>query len=188
MRDSSNTGWAGLAAFAVIRLLVAGDVMAGETGRRGHVVSAAPRRIVVSIPDRKLAVVEADAILRVFDVAVGAPSSPSPIGTFIIVSRLENPTYYGSGKVIAPGPDNPLGTRWLGLSLAGYGIHGTDRPSSIGHARSHGCIRLRNQDVEVLFPLVRAGDIVELHAERPAEFRTLLATTGPVPEAVLASR
>lgn len=189
MSDGS-TGWAGLAAVAVIRLLAADDVMAGTGPRdRGTVRpdvavaerpdagTARARRIVVSIPDRKLAVVEAGVVLRLFDVSVGAPSSPSPVGTFTVVTRLENPTYYGSEKVIGPGPSNPLGTRWLGLSLPHYGIHGTDKPSSIGHARSHGCIRLRNQDVEALFPLVRAGDVVELHAERPAGFEEWEAGT-----------
>jgi len=131
------------------------------------------RRVVVSIPDRKLAVVENDAVIRVFHVAVGAPESPSPVGTFTIVNRVTNPTYYHPGKVIAPGSTNPVGTRWIGLSEKGFGIHGTDDPKSIGHARSHGCIRLRNQDVERLFALVRGGDVVELHAERTPEIAEL---------------
>jgi len=131
------------------------------------------RRVVVSIPDRKLAVVENDAVIRVFNVAVGAPESPSPVGTFTVVNRVTNPTYYRPGKVIAPGSTNPVGTRWIGLSEKGFGIHGTDDPKSIGHARSHGCIRLRNQDVERLFALVRGGDVVELHAERTPEIAEL---------------
>jgi lipoprotein-anchoring transpeptidase ErfK/SrfK len=96
---------------------------------------------------------------------VGAASTPSPIGTFTIVNRIPNPTYYRPGKVVGPGAANPLGTRWIGLSEKGYGIHGTDNPRSIGYAKSHGCIRLRNADVERLFERVRAGDVVELHAE-----------------------
>lgn len=131
------------------------------------------RRVVVSIPDRKLALVENDEVVRVFSVAVGAPSSPSPVGTFTIVNRVPNPTYYHPGKVIAPGATNPVGTRWIGLSERGFGIHGTDDPQSIGHARSHGCIRLRNADVEMLFDLVRGGDVVELHAERTPEIAAL---------------
>jgi len=127
-----------------------------------------PRRVVVSIPDRKLAVLENDIVVRLFSVAVGSPSSPSPVGTFTIVNRIDRPTYYAPGKVIPPNARNPLGTRWLGLSVKGYGIHGTDVPNSIGHARSHGCIRLRNRDVEELFEMLRPGDIVELHAERTA--------------------
>src|SRR5262249_6576688 len=125
-------------------------------------------RIVVSIPDRKLAVVENGDVVGVFAVAVGADVSPSPVGTFTIVTRIPHPTYYKPGKVIGPGAANPLGTRWIGLSEKGYGIHGTDQPRSIGFAKSHGCIRLRNADVERLFAMVRVGDVVEL-ADEPVE-------------------
>ena len=128
-------------------------------------IATAPRRIIVSIADRRLVVVEHDQILATFPVAVGAPTSPSPVGTFTVINRVANPTYYRPGTVIPPGPRNPIGTRWIGLSHKGYGIHGTDVPSSIGYAKSHGCIRLRNADVERLFEQVRAGDIVELRAE-----------------------
>jgi lipoprotein-anchoring transpeptidase ErfK/SrfK len=124
------------------------------------------RRIVVSIPDRKLALVDDGRVVKVYETAVGAKVSPSPTGTFEIVTRIPHPTYYHKGKVIGPGKSNPLGTRWLGLSLKGYGIHGTNVPQSIGHAASHGCIRLRNSDVEDLFKRVQAGDVVELHGER----------------------
>ncbi|HEU5258886.1 MAG TPA: L,D-transpeptidase [Vicinamibacterales bacterium] len=135
------------------------------------------RRLVVSIPDRKLAVIENNEVVEVFTVAVGAPNSPSPTGTFTIVNRVANPTYYHPGKVIAPGPQNPIGTRWIGLNQKGYGIHGTDQPSSIGYAKSHGCIRLRNADVERLFERVRTGDVVELHAERTPELDQLFPST-----------
>ncbi len=131
------------------------------------------RRVIVSLPDRKLAVVENNRILARFDVSVGAPSTPSPVGTFTIVNRISLPTYYRPGKVIPPGANNPLGTRWLGLSQKGYGIHGTDQPRSIGHAQSLGCIRLRNADIERLFEHVRAGDAVELHGERTEELARL---------------
>jgi L,D-transpeptidase ErfK/SrfK len=133
------------------------------------------RRVIVSIPDRKLALVENGRIVSVYPVAVGAPVSPSPVGTFSIVNRVSNPTYYKTGKVVGPGTTNPVGTRWIGLSAKGYGIHGTDAPASIGYAKSHGCIRLRNQDIERLFERVRAGDVVELHAERTAEIAQLFA-------------
>jgi hypothetical protein len=58
-----------------------------------------------------------------------------------------------------------LGTRWLGLSLKGFGIHGTNVPSSIGRKASHGCIRMRNRDIEELFELIQVGSVVELHGE-----------------------
>jgi lipoprotein-anchoring transpeptidase ErfK/SrfK len=135
--------------------------------------TATARRIVVSLADRKLVVLEGERVLARFDVAVGKPSTPSPVGTFTIVNRVTDPTYYHSGRVVAPGPRNPVGTRWMGLSLKGYGIHGTDAPQSIGFARSTGCIRLRNADVERLFEHVRTGDVVELRAARTPDIATL---------------
>jgi lipoprotein-anchoring transpeptidase ErfK/SrfK len=136
-------------------------------------VVTSPRRVVVSLVDRKLALVENERVVEVFDVAIGAPTTPSPVGTFAIVTRVTNPTYYRPGKIVPPGATNPIGTRWIGLSQKGYGIHGTDQPRSIGFAKSSGCIRLRNADVERLFEKVRAGDVVELHAERTAEIAKL---------------
>jgi L,D-transpeptidase ErfK/SrfK len=151
--------------------------MIGRADAADTANEASVRRLVVSIPDRKLAVVENNHVVEVFAVAVGAPTSPSPTGTFTIVNRVANPTYYHPGKVIAPGPQNPIGTRWIGLNQKGYGIHGTDQPSSIGYAQSHGCIRLRNADVERLFERVRPGDVVELHAERTPELDQLFTST-----------
>ncbi|HEY3093374.1 MAG TPA: L,D-transpeptidase [Vicinamibacterales bacterium] len=158
--------------------VVVAGMLAGTRAQAADAVNseALGRRVVVSIPDRKLAVVENNAVVQVFDVAVGAPSTPSPSGTFTIVNRVANPTYYHPGTVIAPGARNPIGTRWIGLNQKGYGIHGTDQPSSIGYAKSHGCIRLRNADVERLFERVRPGDVVELHAERTPEIDQLFAT------------
>lgn len=127
------------------------------------------RTVLVSIPDRKLAVMEGDDVLATFDVAVGADVSPSPTGEFQIVNRVANPTYYHPGSIIPSGKGNPVGTRWLGLSLKGYGIHGTNAPRSIGKAASHGCIRLRNRDVEQLFTMVRVGDVVQIRGERDDE-------------------
>ena len=118
--------------------------------------------MLVSIADRKLAVLDGDEVIATFPVAVGAADSPSPTGEFQIVSRVSNPTYYRPGTVIPSGKNNPLGTRWVGLSEKGYGIHGTNAPRSVGHAASHGCIRLRNRDMEKLFTMVRVGDAVEI--------------------------
>jgi len=127
------------------------------------------RRIVVSIPDHKLALIENGRVVRIYSVAVGAPESPSPSGEFQIAQRLENPTYYKPGVVIGPGGNNPLGTRWMGLNVKGFGIHGTNQPNSIGKNASHGCVRLRNEDAEDLFARVRVGDRVSLVAERDEE-------------------
>ncbi len=145
------------------------------------------RRIVVSIPDRKLALVEDGRVVKTYAVAVGAKISPSPAGEFHIVHRITQPTYYAPGKIIAPGPANPLGTRWLGLSQKGYGIHGTNELGSIGRNVSHGCVRMRNGDIEELFELVRAGDWVELHAERTVELAEIFGGKQEIPRAALAA-
>jgi lipoprotein-anchoring transpeptidase ErfK/SrfK len=160
-----------MAALTGVMLLAAAEAWAQEkTGRPA-------RRIVVSIPDCKLAVLEDDRVLKVYPTAVGAPASPSPVGEFTIVQHLTDPTWYTRGRVVPPGKSNPLGTRWLGLSAKGYGIHGTNVPSSIGHKVSHGCIRMRNRDVEELFGMVETGDTVELVGERTAETERLFGQT-----------
>ncbi|MCC6394364.1 MAG: L,D-transpeptidase [Bryobacterales bacterium] len=138
----------------------------------------ADRRILISIPDRKILLLEDGHVLKVYDIAVGKPSTPSPQGEFRIVNRIVKPAWYSSGKVVPPGPQNPLGTRWLGLSAPGYGIHGTNSPGSIGKAASHGCIRMRNRDVEELFQLVEVGDAVELRGTRSALAAMGLAAAG----------
>jgi lipoprotein-anchoring transpeptidase ErfK/SrfK len=125
--------------------------------------------VLVSIADRKLAVVENGKVLAYFPVAVGSEASPSPTGEFVIVRRVANPTYYHAGVVLPAGQDNPVGTRWMGLNVKGYGIHGTNAPASIGHATSHGCIRLRNRDVERLFAMLHVGDVVKIRGERDEE-------------------
>jgi len=128
--------------------------------------ASARRTVLVSILDRKLAVIEGERVIAQFPIAVGAATSPSPTGEFQIINRITNPTYYHAGSVIASGKDNPIGTRWVGLSQKGYGIHGTNAPRSVGHAASHGCIRLRNRDMERLFAMLRVGDVVQIRGER----------------------
>lgn len=165
MSPSRGTTWILKATLAFAAAASSVPALAADRDRP----APSARRIVVSIPDRKLALIEDDRVVSVYPVAVGAPVSPSPIGTFTVVTRVSNPTYYKPGTVIGPGAANPIGTRWIGLSEKGFGIHGTDQPRSIGFAKSHGCIRLRNADVEKLFARVRTGDLVELHAERTPE-------------------
>jgi len=127
------------------------------------------RAVLVSLVDRKLAVIDNGVVIATFQVAVGARVSPSPTGEFKIISRVSNPTYYHRGTVIPTGKDNPVGTRWVGLNLKGYGIHGTNAPRSIGRAASHGCIRLRNRDMERLFTMLQIGDAVRIRSERDEE-------------------
>lgn len=162
-----------LLSFAVVDAAAAQD-----TQSNSQLVSR--RLVLVSLADRQLAVIDDGNIIARFAVAVGAADSPSPVGHFRIVNRVSNPTYYRPGSVIPSGKNNPVGTRWVGLSQKSYGIHGTNVPRSIGRAASHGCIRLRNRDMERLFTLVRVGDVVEIHGERDEQVAQVFGgTAGP---------
>ena len=156
-----------LAAITGVMLMAVAEAMAQENRTR------TARRIVVSIPDRKLAILEEGRVLKVWSTAVGASRTPSPVGSYTVVVRVPEPTWYYKGKVVPPGKGNPLGTRWMGLSAKGYGIHGTNAPSSIGRNASHGCIRMRNRDVEELFGMVAVGDEVELYEERSEDLELI---------------
>jgi lipoprotein-anchoring transpeptidase ErfK/SrfK len=99
-----------------------------------------------------------------FGVAVGMPQYPTPLGRFSIVVKERNPWWnppsagWAAGaSPIPPGPGNPLGTRWMGLSVGAVGIHGTPDAASIGYSASHGCIRMRISAAEWLFERVRIG-------------------------------
>jgi lipoprotein-anchoring transpeptidase ErfK/SrfK len=163
------------------------DLVVHDPGALPALVAApAPRigrRVLVSLADRKLAVLKNGRVLRIFEVAVGADLTPSPTGKFSIAHRLANPTYYHPGVIIPPGKDNPLGPRWVGLTQKGFGIHGTNQPESIGRAASHGCIRMRNRDVKAFFEMVSVGDVVEIGAKRDEQMARIF---GP-PTITLAS-
>jgi hypothetical protein len=137
------------------------------------------RLLLVSIPDHQLALIEDGQVKEIYPVAVGKQSTPSPTGSFHIVVRVVDPTYYHEGKVIAPGPGNPLGDRWMGLDRKGYGIHGTNAPQSIGKSASHGCIRMAKRDLEELFSLVKVGDEVEIRSERDDETAAIFGSASP---------
>lgn len=159
--------------FAAVALCATALAAQSSPSSEAQPVQRSTRRIVVSIPDRKLALLEGDRTIKIYDVAVGTPGTPSPSGEFQIARRLENPTYYHPGVVIGPGKANPLGPRWIGLNIQGFGIHGTNRPGSIGKNASHGCIRLRNHDIDDLFARVQVGDRVSLISERTDEVARL---------------
>jgi lipoprotein-anchoring transpeptidase ErfK/SrfK len=153
------------------------------------VAPARQRQIVISIADRQLAVVEAGQVLKTYPIAVGARRTPSPDGDFVIINHAKDPTYRHGDTEIAPGNNNPLGSRWMGLSLKGYGIHGTNVQSSVGKAVSHGCFRMRKQDVEELYTMVQIGDTVTVRRERDAMMaRVFAAPVAPVAAKTLAAQ
>lgn len=127
--------------------------------------------ILINLPQRMLFHFSQGHLVAAYPVGLGKPTWPTPQGTFRIVTRQENKTWKvpvsiqeemrREGQVVReevpPGPDNPLGAHWLGLSLWGYGIHGTIAPSSVYHFQSHGCIRLHPDDIAELFDQVKVG-------------------------------
>lgn len=162
-----------LACGALVLLLFAARALAQQDG--------GPRReIVVSLEDRRLALIEDGAVRKIYTVGVGKATTPTPVGTFTIERRVMNPSYWHAGRRTPPGPANPVGSRWMGLSISGYGIHGTNEPGSIGKASSHGCIRMAKADLEELYPLVSVGDTVELVGTRTLDTARLFG--GPRPE------
>ena len=112
-------------------------------------IAPSPFEIIVNIGAKRLTVYRNGTIFREYIVATGKPETPTPTGIFEIVN-----------KEIDPG--GPYGTRWLGLSAKGYGIHGTNNPASIGTAASNGCIRMYNEDIEALFDITSVGTIVRI--------------------------
>jgi len=120
--------------------------------------------IVIDRGSNRLTLYHGMRFWRVFGVATGQSAYPTPLGRFEIVVLWRNPWWYppaspwaAGQKPIPPGPGNPLGTRWMGISSPGVGIHGTPDSASIGYSASHGCIRMRIPDAEWLFNQVAIG-------------------------------
>src|SRR3569833_2825544 len=181
--DAMNVNGLSKWAVAVSAVMVMGMHAMGQAVTAPDSTSVEPvqvkRTIVVSLEDRKLALVEDGQVKKVYTVAVGKPSTPRPVGTFTIQRRVKNPVYQHDGKVVEPGPGNPVGTRWMGLSVKGYGIHGTNEPKSIGKAASHGCIRMARKDLEEMYAMVSVGDTVELIGQRNEETAQLFSEPKP---------
>jgi lipoprotein-anchoring transpeptidase ErfK/SrfK len=171
--------WATAASAAAVLAVQAIGQQAVEIPTAPVEPTSPKRVIVVSLEDKKLALIEDGKVEKIYTVAIGKPSTPSPVGTFAIARRVKNPTYSHNGKTIQPGPSNPVGTRWMGLNLKGYGIHGTNEPNSIGKAASHGCIRMAKKDLEEIYAMVSVGDTVELVGERNQETAQLFDPQKP---------
>jgi L,D-transpeptidase ErfK/SrfK len=138
---------------------------------RHVVVNGLRDGIMINIPQRMLFYFRDGRLSRQFPVGLGRPDRPTPTGPFKIVAKVEDPAWYvprsiqeemrREGRVVEtcvpPGPDNPLGTRWLGLSIPRFGIHGTNDPNSIYRFHLYGCILAHNDDIAQLFDDVSLG-------------------------------
>jgi L,D-transpeptidase ErfK/SrfK len=154
----------------------AGKLAAGQslTIDNRHVIPVAAdanATILINVPQRMLFTRRADGTIAAFPVAVGKADWPTPIGPFRVVVREEHPTWdvpvsiqgemrRNGQRVITrmpPGPRNPLGDYWIGLSFRSLGIHGTPFPSSIYRFVSHGCVRLHPEDIEAVYREIAVG-------------------------------
>ncbi len=113
--------------------------------------------VVVDKSKNTLSLKEGEEVLKIYTVSTGTNNS-TPVGTFKITNKLMDPPWYRAGAVVAAeSPDNILGSRWMGLSMKGYGIHGTTQPETIGKQVTEGCIRMRDKDVEELYSILPVG-------------------------------
>jgi L,D-transpeptidase ErfK/SrfK len=110
--------------------------------------------------------------VRAYPVGIGSEGWNTPEGYFTVAQHIEHPSWTapatiraaepGTATSIPPGPNNPLGDYWLGLSAAGYGIHGTNKPFGVGRRVSHGCLRLYPEDIRDLFRRAGKGTPVRI--------------------------
>ena len=129
--------------------------------------------LVVNLPQRMVFHQRLDGEVTGYPIAIGRADWRTPRGAFTVVNKRLNPTWHvppsileesrrrgrEQAPVVPPGPANPLGAHWIGLSLSGIGLHGTNAPTSIYRSASHGCLRLHPDDVAALFERVGVGDL-----------------------------
>ena len=125
-------------------------------------------KLVINLAARSLAAVRDNKKVALYPIGPGKTSTPTPTGYYKVINKEVNPTWTDPGdpaNSIPSGPNNPLGYRWIGIG-GNYGIHGTNRPDSVGHYVSNGCIRMHEEDVEKIFDMVEVGTPVEITYNR----------------------
>jgi L,D-transpeptidase ErfK/SrfK len=170
------------------RFAVAAEMLASENGLKYDALMKPGQKLVIenfhivpevrgdglliNLPQRMLYLFRSGELAAAYPVGLGKPSWPTPDGDFTVVEKVENKAWVVPKSIqeemrregqqvkkkVPPGPDNPLGKHWLGLSIPGIGIHGTIAPASIYHFQSHGCIRLHPDDIAALFEQVVHGE------------------------------
>ncbi len=142
-------------------------LMVSVTPGYAQMKEAASPAIVINLPSCMLELYSGNTFIKEYPIAIGKPSTPTPIGQFAVIHKEINPIWVplGLGYSVASGPDNPLGYRWIEF-LELYGIHGTNAPWSIGQAVSNGCIRMQEENVEELFEIVQYGTPIKITYER----------------------
>jgi len=132
--------------------------------------------LVINLPELLLYQFHMGVYQRRYALAIGKRSWPTPTGDYRILNKAQNPTWTVPPSIqaemedmgkevlekVPPGPQNPLGKYWMGTSAPGVGIHATNRPWSVGHFVSHGCIRMLPGEIAQLFPQVETGTPVKI--------------------------
>ncbi len=163
----SSTGHIGAKAIAQVTLGLP------ESGQPGQSLSTTQigsmlgntTHLVVRRSHRRVYVYRGGVLQVSYAIAVGKPGWETPTGIYRVFSKEVNPVFksFRTGQIIPPGPDNPLGSRWIGIWTDGrtqLGFHGTNEENLIGQAVSHGCIRMLNHDVAELYNQVEVGTVV----------------------------
>ncbi|CAD0229172.1 MULTISPECIES: L,D-transpeptidase [Planktothrix] len=121
-----------------------------------------PKRVILRLGQRRVYLYQGEQVIASYPVAVGKEGWETPTGSFKVMQKIENPVWQDpwTGEIRSPGPNTALGLRWIGFWTDGkdaIGFHGTPTVNSIGQAASHGCVRMRNEDVVALFEQVDVG-------------------------------
>ena len=134
-----------------------------------QVLQLSAERIVVHLSRFRVFLIREGKRVFSAPIAIGQPAYPTPTGHYEIIAKIKNPTWvppnspWAAGlEPIPPGASNPLGSRWIGTSAPNIGFHATPLDSSVGHAASHGCMRMHRADVERLYDLIRVGTPVDI--------------------------
>ncbi|PSN10853.1 L,D-transpeptidase [filamentous cyanobacterium CCP5] len=118
--------------------------------------------IVIQLSQRRVQLYRQDRVVESYPVGIGQNDWQTPVGEFVVQNMRRDPVWQHpiTKEAIGPGPDNPLGSRWIGFWQDGrhyIGLHGTNQEDSIGRAVSHGCVRMREEDIQALFEQVSIG-------------------------------
>ena len=145
-----------------IRPILLASLISAAVGVAGVTPAQAETSIQISLKNRYLTLFDDGKVIGKYPIAIGAPESPTPAGSYAITKMEPAPTYHKKGKVIAPGPKNPVGVRYMAYVQIGtgeYAIHGTAWPNwvKLRSAVSLGCIRMLNNDVIQVFNRVKVG-------------------------------
>ena len=141
-----------------LAVLCGGLAIGAVAGAPAH----AETSIQISLKSRYLTLLDGGEVIGKYPIAIGAPESPTPAGRYAITKMDPAPTYHKKGKVIAPGPENPVGVRYVAYVQIGtgeYAIHGTAWPNwvKLRAAVSLGCIRMLNNDVIQVYNRIKLG-------------------------------